>query len=156
MRWVFARNQQNRDFAKFWFIVSLAQALGKAWISNSNRIVTNITLGGQVLHTEVADDHDKNDNEYDDDKNRCTRARQGPLCGFPMSALWLLILDPLKLFLTLLENRVHLGHFRQTNATTFCTVWAKCDTVFQHISMVCMNCSKYLLLAEENFGSGIF
>ena len=90
MRWVFARNQQNRDFAKFWFIVSLAQALGKAWISNSNRIVTNITLGGQVLHTEVADDHDKNDNEYDDDKNRCTRGGQGPLCGFPMSALWLL------------------------------------------------------------------
>ena len=33
-------------FAKFWFILSLAQALGKAWISNSNRIVTNITLGG--------------------------------------------------------------------------------------------------------------
>ena len=112
-------------FARFWFILSLAQALGKAWISNSKRIVPNITLGGQVLNIEVADDHNKNvndnvdDNEDDDDENRSTRARQGPLCGFPMSALWLLILDPLKLFLTLLENRVHLGHFRKTNASTF-------------------------------------
>ena len=76
------------------------------------------------------------------------------------STLWLpnvrtLVVDigSVEAFSYLFENRVHLGHFRQTNASTFCTVWAKCDTVFQHISMVCMNCSKYFVLAEENIGS---
>ena len=55
-------------------MVSLAQGLGKVWISNSKRIVTNIILGGQVLNTEVADDHNENvndnvdNNEDDDDK----------------------------------------------------------------------------------------